>query len=270
MERRNMHREFIQVLTLAAVGSVLVGCGIVSKISSGSALSLTGTGPVKSEPRTVTDFDEVEIGGNFEVAVKVGPATSVKLDAQENLLKEIRTTTKDGVLKIDSDYNMESDKPILITITTPKLTSISGSGATNIKVDGVEGATFRADLSGASKIKVTGNADEVKLDGSGAAEFIWDGLKTKSLAVSQSGGCSTLVSGSTDSLALDLSGGCTFKGEKLEAQSGVVEASGGCNVVVNVLKTLNIDASGGGNIRYIGDPTLNQEVSGGVEVSKIP
>ncbi|MEZ0327709.1 MAG: head GIN domain-containing protein [Fimbriimonas sp.] len=264
-----MQRPLIQLFALAALATVLVGCNIVTKISSNTR-SLQGTGPVKSETRTVTDFDKLEVGGNFQVVVKVGPSTSVKLEAQENLVKAIEAKVEGGVLKVASEENLVSDKPILVTITTPKLVSVSGSGAVSLNVEGIQGTGFRADLSGASKLKAAGTADEVKLEGSGGAEIVWDGLTSKSLAVSMSGGGSTLVSGSSDSLALDMSGGSTFKGEKFATKAATADTSGGCSVVVNAKDTLSIHSSGGGSIRYIGNPTLSQDVSGGVEVSRVP
>ncbi len=255
--------------TVLATMSSLVGCGITQQITSGGK-KLKGIGPVKTESRSVDSFEQVQVSGHFQVALKVGSATSLAIETQENLLKEIETTVENGVLKVKSDFNLESDKPILVTITSPALSALQGSGASSINLEGLTGKSFTADLSGASKLRASGKAEEIKLQGSGAAEFVWDDLQTQSLAVDLSGGCSALVSGSSTTLALSLTGGSSFKGETLLSKTATVDTSGGCNVVVNAKETLIISASGGGNVRYIGNPVVTKDVSGGVNISQIP
>jgi hypothetical protein len=262
-----MVRQLLYSLAFAVVVAAAVGC----KIPSISAKpSVTGTGALKSETREVAAFKELGIEGPFTVVVKVGPARSLKIEAQENLLPKITSVVKDQRLLISSDFQLESSEPIRITITTPTLTAADGAGAASLHVEGITGKSFSSDLSGASKLKAAGSADAIRLAGSGAAEIVWDGLRANKIVVEASGGSSMLLSGNANRLELGMSGGSTFKGEGLAAKGVSVESSGGSEVVVKAADALSVMASGGGRVRYIGSPKVTTEISGGTDVRQMP
>jgi hypothetical protein len=261
-----------KILRLAALASVLLfatGCQFLNKI--GSALpSVKGVGPVKSEDRTVGDFERVDVGGGFKVTVKVGPKASLKIDAQDNILKAIQSEVKNGTLRVWTDGSIETSEPVKLTITTPRLSSLDASGACIVDLDGVDAAKFAVNLSGASKMHIQGNAKDVSIQTSGSSEAVWDNLKTTSIKVNASGACTVLLSGSSDTMNLELSGASILKAENLIIKNASVQASGACNVSLNASETIEGEISGGSSLRHSGKAKVSVEATGGSSVSATP
>src|SRR5687768_12132665 len=105
-----MLRALLPVLIAATAAS---GCG-VSVDWDGP--SVAGSGVRTSVTRSVATFDHVDVGGAYDVVVRVGAAPSVVLEGDDNLLPLIRTEVRDGTLHIDSEDDMRSRDPIRITI----------------------------------------------------------------------------------------------------------------------------------------------------------
>jgi hypothetical protein len=113
---------------------------------------------------------------------------------------------------------------VTATISAPSLELIEVFGAGNVEASGIKTKTFKANMSGAGNVTVSGEVDSVELVLSGAGNLNADSLKAKDVSVRVSG------SGNAD-----------------------VHASG----------SLSAQVSGVGNISYAGKPgKVNQSVSG--------
>lgn len=211
-----------RIISLIVLLSVIVsGCGF---------WGVRGNGKVKEETRNVMDFEKIDAGGAFSIRVVVGPQTSLKITAEENLLSYIRTNVKGNTLVIDTRKNISPRKEILITITTPDLRSVDVSGANNVAVDGIKGVDFNVELSGAGSIKLNGEVEKIRAGISGA--------------------------GSIDA-------------KNLKAQDVHVSVSGAASADVYASKTLDASVSGVGSINYYGNPeNTKTNVSGVGSISR--
>jgi hypothetical protein len=177
-----MKSRIISLIVFLSIG--LSGCGF---------WGVRGNGHIKEETRNVMDFEKIDAGGAFSIRVTVGPQTSLKISAEENLLSYIRTNVKGNTLEIDTRKNISPRKEIIITITTPDLRSVDVSGANNVSVEGVKGVDFNVELSGAGSIKLKGEVEKMRAGISGAGNIDAKYLKAQDVHVSVSGAASADV-----------------------------------------------------------------------------
>jgi hypothetical protein len=213
------------------------------------ALSVTGSGTVKEEARNVGEFSAVRVEQGISAAISVGAKASVTVSADDNLLPLIRTEVKDGRLNIGlTERHINSSHGLRVTVITPELKAVEGSGGASITVEGTTGPTFAADGSGGSVITVSKvNAEQVK--------------------VSTSGGSRVNLSGKGKDLQVHMSGGSGVKAMDLPTASVQVSGSGGAHAEVAASQSLQADLSGGARVRVKGNPTKRDvNRTGGAEV----
>jgi hypothetical protein len=183
-----------------------------------------GSGRIAEEKREISDFSEIELGGSYNVDITVGEETSLTIEGDDNLLKYVRTYVRGKKLIIDTERNINPRKDILVTITTPELDELYGSGACDIFIDKIKSETFYLNMSGACSIKANGHVDKLKIQISGA--------------------------GSVDA-------------ERLIANAVKVDISGASSASVYADEYLQATVSGVGSIDYYGDPDdVDSNVSG--------
>jgi len=251
------------------VAASIAGCEVITKVSHGGT-QVTGTGPVKTDERTVSAFKSVDAGSAFIVDIKIGAPQKVTVEAQENLVPIIETAVEDGTLKIRCNDSLSSDHPLLVHVVVPNLESFNVSGGAHGQVDGLKEATFQSNVSGGAKLKLNGTADDLSVNASGGSEIVVSGLDSKSIKLVASGGGSILAAGKAEKASVEATGGSQIHAEDLLLQDADVNASGAGNVTLNVSKMLNATASGASTIRYSGDAKTNTNSNGASNVSHTP
>src|SRR5262245_36057785 len=99
----------MQIIGIApAVGVIALG---------GRFNAVKGSGTRKEEVRQVGDFSGVQVGRGFKANIAVGPSTSLKISADDNLLPLIKTEVRNGDLVIETDRfsSFQSSNPITIS-----------------------------------------------------------------------------------------------------------------------------------------------------------
>lgn len=210
-----------KILLFVFAGLVLGACGV---------MGIRGSGKVREEKRTVQEFSRIEASGMYSVKVFVGEDPSLKISAEENLLKYIRTKISGNTLIIDTKKSISPRKKIKIEITTPTLEGIESSGANNVDIENIASETFYADLSGAGNI---------------------------------------VLSGTTEKLRADISGAGNINAKYLEAVHTRVSVSGAASADVFAKGSIEATVSGVGSINYYGNPKdVNTNVSGIGSISR--
>lgn len=214
------------------------------------AQRIKGNGNIKTQDRDVSGFTGLDVSGGFEVQVTQGNNEGLRIEADENLLDNIKTEVKNGVLHIYNEGNITTKNSMKAYVTLKELNSLDISGG--VKVVGkstFKPKTFKMDLSGASTIKLD--------------------LVTERLVADMSGASKIALTGRADELLLNMSGASDVDAEDLEAKDVKVEASGASKVRVFAKESLAIDASGASQVRYKGSPSITADTSGGTKISKI-
>lgn len=211
----------------------------------------TGSGKIISETRTVGNFDGITVGGSFDVEVKIGPVTSVVVEADDNIMKYIVTTVSGSTLRIRTeDLNNYSDVHMKIYITTPSITAIKASASAEVDVNDIitsdNKLTFKASSSASIKAEV--NAPEVETEASSSGTINISGkTKTHNTGASSSG---------------------DIKAFGLLSENTTADVSSSGSVQVHASVTLNAKASSSGSVEYKGAATVQKSESSSGSVEK--
>ncbi len=210
--------------------------------------SVRGSGVVVSQTRNVADFNSVVINFPVELTVQQGKTTSVRVEAEDNLLPQLATRVSGNTLYIEDNQpdwskRVNTTRPVRINLTVKDLQNVDFPSAGSLHVE-----KFQTDHL------------EVSISGAGTATLA--DLTAQTLKVNLSGAGSITASGSVDNLNLDISGFGSFQGADLASQTSDVTISGAGSATVWAKSSLNVAISGTGSVKYYGSPSVHQNVSG--------
>lgn len=276
------------LLAIACSAAVLGGCAIIVtpdgngdyQVHNGFSV-LEGNGVVAREQRSVGTVQGLEVGGAMVVDVRVGPATSLTVEADGNLLPMIRTDVRGDTLSISTTGSYRTHNPVHIIYTTPRLTDIRQGGSGRLTVQDLNGAPLNVRHGGSGSLVLAGQVANLDIESGGSGSVEAGSLLSGSarLALSGSGRVDVgQVRGDYADVRLDGSGQLRAAGQvarltarssgsghldlgRLTSQQGDVSASGSGGVTANVKDDLIAQNSGSGGIRVFGNPA-QRNVSG--------
>ncbi len=189
-----------------------------------------GSGVSKTETRSLKGFSKVDAGGAVNVEIAAQKDFSVEVQADDNLLANIKTEVDGDTLKIFSEDRISPKTRINVKISMPELEGLDISGASSGNVSNVKADSLELKASGASKIKIDGATEDLNADASGAS---------------------------------------SIDAENLRAENAEVEANGASSATVSATNDLDVSASGASKIYYIGEPAkIKQKSSGASSINK--
>jgi len=214
---------------------------------------VVGNGNLETQDRPIQRAERIKLAGSYDVEITQGPITSVKVEADENILPYILTRSEDGFLIIKSKdhISLSTDNTIKIFITTPKLEQVNLAGSGNI----------------IGKSKFTGG-DNLTLKIAGAGDMKMD-VNTPSIEAEIAGSGSMTLTGETRDQRIRISGVGDYIGEALKSENAVVKIAGSGNVKLFAAATLDVNIAGVGSVYYKGSPAVKQHVAGSGEVKKL-
>ena len=212
------------------------------------AQQIKGNKKVVKEERSIQPFTSLQVGGAFDVSYAQGETLSLVIEADENLMKAIRTEVIDGRLVISSK-NIRNATSLSIYLTSPAPSEIKLSGAANLEGENtVTTENLLIDVSGASEARLNIEVEILEAYASGASE-----LK---------------LSGTADDIFVTASGASEVRAADLLAQTGEAKASGAADIKINVSEKLSTSSSGAGNILVTGNAAIsthNRIIEGDIE-----
>ncbi|HEX8888162.1 MAG TPA: head GIN domain-containing protein [Pyrinomonadaceae bacterium] len=167
---------------------------------------VSGSGATKIDKRSVPAFTSVDISGAYEVEIVAQKGQSVEIEGDDNLLPLIKTEVRDSVLEISNEKSISTKNKLRVRISVQQLDGIETSGASNIVVSNVKSDDFKIHSSGASELKVSGEAKSLSIDSSGAGAIDTKDLHAEKANVHSSGAATAEVY-ATEELAATVSGG---------------------------------------------------------------
>jgi hypothetical protein len=193
----------------------------------------SGSGELGREARQTASFDAIDVSGPFQVNVQLGPAASVEIMGDDNVVPKVVTTVQGTTLHVDLPGRVVTKLPLQAVITLPALVDLEASGAATVTVAGVTGEQLDVEASGASRIALGGEIQALELDVSGASTIDAQAL-TATQAQVEASGASTANVRVTGSLVAEASGASTIRyhgqpGQLAKDESGAstIEAAGG-------------------------------------------
>lgn len=237
-----MLRPLLPALLFALL--VLPGCRI-----SFDGPSVAGSGVTTSQNRTVPAFDRIDVGGQYDVAVRVGGTRSLVLEGDDNLLPLIRTEVRDGTLHVESDEDLDPSNGIRIEIAVESLRGIHSGGSSDVVVRDVRAPAFEASVSGSSELTANGQFGDLSTSISGSGEIH--------------------MNGTAEAIDGEVSGSGELDLLQVRARAARIDVSGSGDAAVQVSERLDASVSGSGGVRYAGRPAVNANISGSGSVDRI-
>jgi hypothetical protein len=233
----------VRVLIAIALALAASSCAFDMNFGNGER----GNGNVVSETRSVSeDFTVVSAAEGLDVFVSQGKESSIKVEADDNIIDLIQTDISNGKLRVHAERNIgRATKKIYVTL--PEITGLeSSSGADLVSENTLEVDKVNLSASSGSDLRVAIMADEIHADSSSGADI--------------------RISGKTQLLDAESSSGSDIKAMGLEAKVCHADASSGADISVNVSDELIAEATSGADIRYSGEPSVqkNKSASGSV------
>ncbi len=206
-----------------------------------------------SKSFTETGFKDIDAGSAMNIYLKQGPDYSIRIDAEENILKLMKVTREGDklVIGLKDGVNINPTKDIKVYITAPDFQALEGSGACNyISQGNIKGNVIKLDLSGASSSQLDVEVNKLAIEASGASEIT---LKGKAAYFSVEGSGNTVIHSFpllSDHTKVDISG------------SGEAEVYAG--------QSLEVSISGSGEVSYKGSPSsIKKDISGAGNINQV-
>jgi len=191
---------------------------------------IKGSGNVKTESRNVSGFKEIKAENAVELEITVQKDFSLTIEADDNLLDQVRTEVSGNTLKISTRDSITSKNKIKVKVSLPDLTDLDLSGASTANVSGVKTDSLKLNANGASRIKIDGEVKSVDATASGASGVDAENLKT---------------------------------------ENAKANASGASHITVSPTGDLNAEASGASTVTYTVEPkSIKQNASGASTIKK--
>lgn len=214
---------------------------------------IQGNGNIKTETRTTGQFNSVDVSGNINVYVRQDSLTSVKIEADENLLEYIHIKIDGSTLDIQEEdgYNLRSTKGIKVYVSGPSFKQFESSGA--------------CDIFSENQIK---SSEPITIKLSGACDVNMD-IDAPKIGVNLSGAGTIVLKGQTKDFNVDGSGATKIKCFDLATENTDIEMSGAGNAEVFASVKLSVHVSGAADVKYKGNAVVSQDVSGAGSVKKV-
>ncbi len=208
-----------------------------------------GSGNVVSQPRQVADFNAITINYPSDVVISQGDTESMTIQAEDNVLRDLSTQVRDGVLYIGVGPQetlgsaILPTRPVRITITVKNLAALSVPAAGTTRLIGLKTNDLAVSISGAGGVSI-------------------ENLSAQSLTSRMSGAGNVTASGTAAKVDVNISGFGSFNGADLRSDTASAGISGAGSATVWVARQLNASISGMGSINYYGQPSVSQQISG--------
>lgn len=120
-------------------------------------------------------FDKVDFGAAGTVDIHSGTRFAVHATGDQKWLDELNVRVVQGTLMVNwlhKHINMDKHNPLHITISMPRVSGVTLSGAGPVTVDRAEGPDFNATLRGAGTIDIGSlHADSAQFEMGGAGKI---------------------------------------------------------------------------------------------------
>ena len=228
----------MRILLAAAVSALaLAACNMAADAQEGDGPE--GGREMAQRSYQVGSFDSLSLGGHHNVVVTVGPAVSVRAEGEAREIDRLEIKVEDGNLEIGTKREKgwrpgwRNRKPVTVYVTVPALQAAAIGGSGDMKIDRVEGDSFKAAIGGSGDMSIeqlrVGEA-AFSVAGSGAIR-----------AVGTAGKADVSIAGSGD---VDVG--------QLESRVASVSIVGSGDVNARAMETASVSIMGSGDVSISG------------------
>lgn len=160
----------VAVVGLAVYARVTLDSLLTDADGAGERVELSGTRIERSFD--VADFEQIEVRGGWQVAVREGADFDVRIETDEALLELVSVERTGDTLEIGSQrkWYWNEDARLRATVTMPTLSALRVAGGADVDIAGFSGGALALGISGAADVTAADAAwDRLAVQVSGAA-----------------------------------------------------------------------------------------------------
>lgn len=235
--------------SLLLIAILLLACSTTTQDSE----TVVGTGSTVEQTREVGDFSGVELAMNGTLHISMGDTSSLRVEAQNNLLQYIQTETRGDTLLIHTTpgINVEGTRPIQYYLTVKKLNNLQISSSGDI-----EAGNLKSD---ALSIKIASSGD-----------VTIDSLDCPSLDVQiASSGDLKIAGGQIQAQTIQISSSGEYLARDVSSTRAEVHLTSSGPATVRVSDRLSGQLSSSGNLYCAGDPKVDVKTTSSGKVIQI-
>ncbi|QLE02179.1 DUF2807 domain-containing protein [Galbibacter sp. BG1] len=226
----------IKVFIALVISIFLISCDF--NFSNGTQ----GNGNVVTQQREANQtFESIKASEGLDVFVTQEDQTSIRIEADENVIDLIETNVSNGKLTIECKNPIGRATSKKIYVSLPEIRSLESSSG--------------ADLSTMGTIR----ADKISLDASSGSDIKAE-LQSNEVSLNTSSGAEIEVYGVTNTLNAHASSGSDINAHRLKSKTVDAHASSGADIDVNAADEIAIHKSSGGDVSYKGSPKVVSKV----------
>ncbi len=245
------------VILLAAL--IVSGCGLQI---------VQGSGKVVTETRTVDTFSNIKLSGIGDVIITQADETSVRIEAEDNLISYFETSVVGDTLTIGvkNQYlgiSIFPTRGVKFYVSTPNVNVVTLAGSGNIYTGNIETTNFKASLLGSGNItndNLVATSVEINLSGSGNVTLA--NVKAEKITSTIAGSGNITVAGEVNDQNAKIVGSGDYRAAELTSESATINVTGSGNSRVSVANTLYVTILGSGDVTYSGTPSVNTSIAG--------
>lgn len=210
-----------------------------------SSCNTEDLGPIQymEKDYSLTDFDRLEMGSGFHIAVTQSPLFRIHVSGDARNINDLNVFKNGSTLTIQYDDQNNRRHDTYITIEMPVLYGVNFSGGSVSTIKDFESdGSFDFILSGASVCQLHAGYKLLNLNLSGASRLSMDGLG--------------------DEIHGTVSGASSLSAYDFPVSSVFMQVTGASKAKVTASQTLNVTASGASEIIYKGNPLVQSSVTG--------
>lgn len=140
----------------------------------------------------VRGFDELSVGGVYELDVKVGSDFSVKTSGHAKEVEGMEVFVEDGALRIEHKKKsftkrMRNKNGVIVTISMPELNGVEIGGVGSGSISGIDSDRLELEIGGVGELELSGTCRELEIEVAGVGELDARDLKCEDVEVELAG-----------------------------------------------------------------------------------
>ena len=207
---------------------------------------IKGSGIIVSENRNIDNYASIDLRMQGNVKISADDRFGVQVSADDNIINEINTFTRNGTLIISGNKNFRN-ATVDIHVSLPYAEKISVNGSGGIVVgDLLQGEEMHFRVGGSGSITAAVNAEKIysTIAGSGSLN----------------------LSGKAYLQNIQVSGSGNINSYKLNTSESHVKINGSGNSYISVEESLGVKINGSGSVYYKGNPQTDLVTRGSGKV----
>jgi hypothetical protein len=171
--------------------STILAMGIIAVPYSAYAHGSSSKSHV-DETHAVRNFDKIEIGGVYELDVKVGGEFSVETSGHAKEVEGMKVYVDGNTLVIEHKKNnfrnrMKSKNGVVVTISMPELNAVEIGGVGTGNISGIDSERLTLEIGGVGEMDISGKCKSLEIEVAGVGELDARDLECEDVEVELAG-----------------------------------------------------------------------------------